>query len=209
MEGQRQTDLWWEEARRAVWGRLTTCCSSSVLVGAVAQEGALGAPVRSRSQPRQTRLLIDRPCGCEMAHLSFQRDSGWQLFLWIPISPRTVRVCLQVFVYKTPPPQEGRYWVTFAQWVDTLGSWEMLGSHHSICVLCHITGSVCLFGVKWINVHEWQSVTWTETVRKMFPSKWFPLCTHKYIPLKIINKFLTFQKTLQMISRHMKRCQHC
>lgn len=84
----------------AIW---TTCCSNSMLVGTMAWEGALGVPVRSHSKSRQTplpdrcTLWLGRGSSNEVS----KRILDGSCSLRFPFPPSSVRVYLQVSVYKT------------------------------------------------------------------------------------------------------------
>ena len=164
-KSETESELWWEEAHRAVWGHLDDLLLQQRACSTMAQEGALGVPVRSHSKSRQTplpdryTLWLRNGSSNEVSKRILDDSCSFRF----PFPPRSVRVYLQVFLYKTtpPPPWGGEVLVTFVQWVDTVGPCEMLGSHHSICVLCHITGAVCLFGVK-VNKCSWIAVCYVD-----------------------------------------------
>ena len=187
-KSETESELWWEEALRAVWGHLDDLLLQQRACSTMAQEGALGVPVRSHSKSRQTplpdryTLWLQNGLSNEVSERILDDSCSFRF----PFPPRSVRVYLQVFLYKTTPPLpgEGRcWWHLSSEW--TLWVPVRCWVHITASACCVISQALRVFSVlKWINVHELQSVTWTEIVRKMFPSKWFPLCTHKYIPLK-------------------------
>ena len=179
-DGKKPSGLCW-----VIW---TTCCSNSVLVVPWLRKGLWGYLWEAILNQDRHPSLIDTPCGCKMAYLMKFPKGFWMTV--VPLDshfpPGVLGFIFRFSCIRPPPPLpgEGRcWWHLSSEW--TLWVPVRCWVHITASACCVTSQVLCVFSVlKWINVHELQSVTWTEIVRKMFSSKWFPLCTHKYIPLK-------------------------
>ena len=104
-KSETESELWWEEAHRAVWGHLDDLLLQQRACSTMAQEGALGVPVRSHSKSRQTplpdryTLWLRNGSSNEVSKRILDDSCSFRF----PFPPRSVRVYLQVSCIRPPP----------------------------------------------------------------------------------------------------------